>query len=90
MRIGFIGTGNMASAIIGGTSMHANINITKQLFKVGKISIDTDDHSFPETWDGLIEFAYAGKTYKGYLDSIDICFANPGTITYNIIEKCIE
>lgn len=79
-----------SSAIIGGTSMHANINITKQLFKVGKISIDTDDHSFPETWDGLIEFAYAGKTYKGYLDSIDICFANMGTITYNLIEKCIE
>lgn len=79
-----------SSAVIGGTPMSANINITKQLFKAGKISIDTDDHCFPETWDGLIEFEYAGKTYKGYLDSIDICFANMGTITYNIIEKCIE
>lgn len=89
-RLKFTSSDGNSSAIIGGTSMHANINITKQLFKVGKISIDTDDHSFPETWDGLIEFAYAGKTYKGYLDSIDICFANLGTITYNIIEKCIE
>ena len=89
-RLKFTSSDGNSSAIIGGTSMHANINITKQLFKVGKISIDTDDHCFPETWDGLIEFAYAGKTYKGYLDSIDICFANMGTITYNIIEKCIE
>lgn len=79
-----------SSAIIGGTPMSSNINITKQLFKAGKISIDTDDYHFPENWDGLIEFAYGGKTYKGYLDSIDICFANTGTITYNIIEKCIE
>jgi len=70
--------------------MHANINITKQLFKVGKISIDTDDHKFPTNWEGIIEFEYADKTYKGYLDGIDICFANLGTITYNIIEKCIE
>ena len=89
-RLKFTSSDANSSAIIGGTLMSANINITKQLFKVGKISIDTNDHSFPETWDGLIEFAYAGKTYKGYLDSIDICFANLGTITYNIIEKCIE
>lgn len=89
-RLKFTSSDGNSSAIIGGTSMHANINITKQLFKVGKISIDTDDHSFPETWDGVIEFEYEGKAYKGYLDSIDINFANLGTITYNIIEKCIE
>lgn len=79
-----------SDAVIGGVRMSANRSITKQLFKAGNISIDTDDHAFPENWDGIIEFAYAGKTYKGYLDSIDICFANMGTITYNIIEKCIE
>lgn len=70
--------------------MHANINITKQLFRAGKINIDTDDHIFPDNWEGVIEFAYAGKTYKGFLEGIDICFANLGTITYNLIEKCIE
>lgn len=86
----FTSSDGNSSATIGGTSMHANINITKQLFKAGKITIETDDHTFPDKWEGIIEFAYAGKTYKGYLDSIDICFANLGTITYNIIEKCIE
>ena len=89
-RLKFTSSDANSSAVIGGTSMHANINITKQLFKVGKISIDTDDHIFPENWEGVIEFVYAGKTYKGYLDSIDINFANLGAITYNIIEKCIE
>ncbi len=79
-----------SSAQIGGVGMSDNIDITKQLFKAGKISIDTDDHKFPTNWEGIIEFKYAGKTYKGYLDGIDICFANLGTITYNIIEKCIE
>lgn len=86
----FTSSDGNSNAVIGGTSMHANINITKQLFKGGKISIDTDDQNFPADWEGVIEFEYAGKTYKGFLDSIDICFANMGTITYNLIEKCIE
>ena len=89
-RLKFTSSDGNSSAVIGGVAMSANINITKQLFKAGKISIDTDDHRFPADWDGIIEFEYAGKTYKGYLDGIDICFANLGTITYNIIEKCIE
>ena len=86
----FTSSDGNSSATIGGTSMHANINITKQLFRAGKINIDTDDHIFPDNWEGVIEFAYAGKTYKGFLEGIDICFANLGTITYNLIEKCIE
>ena len=86
----FTSSDGNSNATIGGTSMRSNINITKQLFKAGKIAIDTDDHYFPTDWEGLIEFVYAGKTYSGYLDSIDICFANLGTITYNLIEKCIE
>jgi hypothetical protein len=86
----FTSSDGNSSAVIGGTSMSADIPITKQLFRAGKISVDTDDHNFPEKWEGLIEFEYAGKTYKGYLDSIDISFANTGTITYNLIEKCIE
>lgn len=89
-KLKFTSSDANSGAVINGVSMSANQNITKQLFKAGNISIDTDDHAFPENWDGIIEFAYAGKTYKGYLDSIDICFANMGTITYNIIEKCIE
>ena len=88
--IKFTSSDGNSGAYIDGVRMSANLNITKQLFKVGKISIDTDDHRFPGNWEGVIEFAYAGKTYKGYLDSIDICFANMGTITYNLIEKCIE
>lgn len=79
-----------SGAVIDGEAMSANIVIAQQLFKVGKISIDTDDHFFPESWEGLIEFEYAGKTYTGYLEGIDICFANLGAITYNLIEKCIE
>ena len=86
----FTSSDGNASAMVGGKYMRSNINITKQLFKAGKIAIDTDDHYFPTDWEGLIEFVYAGKTYSGYLDSIDICFANLGTITYNLIEKCIE
>ena len=89
-KLKFTSSDANSSAVIGDTPMSANINITKQLFKVGKISIDTDDHHIPENWDGIIEFTYAGKTYKGYLDSIDINFAKMGTITYNLIEKCIE
>ena len=89
-KLKFTSSDANSDAVIGGVRMSANRSITKQLFKAGNISIDTDDHAFPENWDGIIEFAYAGKTYKGYLDSIDICFANMGTITYNIIEKCIE
>ena len=86
----FTSSDGNSDAVIGGVAMSSNLSITKHLFKAGRISIDTDDHHFPEQWDGIIQFAYAGKTYNGYLDSIDICFANPGTITYNIIEKCIE
>ena len=89
-QLKFTSSDGNSSAVIGSTPMSADISITKQLFKAGKISIDTDDHIFPENWDGMIEFEYGEKTYKGYLDSIDICFANLGTITYNIIEKCIE
>ena len=89
-RLKFTSSDGNSSAIIGGRPLTENINISQQLFKVGKITIDTDDHTFPENWDGIIEFEYAGKTYQGYLDSIDINFANLGTITYNIIEKCIE
>ena len=86
----FTSSDGNSNALIGGQSMHANINITKQLFKAGKINIDTDDHKFPTDWEGVIEFVYAGKTYQGFLEGIDICFANLGTITYNLIEKCIE
>lgn len=89
-RLKFTSSDGNSSAIIGGVYMNSRINITKQLFKAGKISIDTDDHRFPESWDGIIEFDYAGKKYKGYLDSVEINFADLGTITYNIIEKCIE
>lgn len=89
-RLKFTSSDGNSSAIIGGVNMSSRVNITKQLFKVGKISIDTDDHRFPESWDGIIEFEYAGKTYQGYLDSIEINLAILGAITYNIIEKCIE
>jgi hypothetical protein len=89
-QLKFTSSDGNSGAVIGGSPMSDNITITKQLFKAGKISIDTDDHYFPETWDGLIEFEYADKTYRGYLDSIDIDFANLGTITYNLIEQCIE
>lgn len=89
-KLKFTSSEGNSSAIIGGNPMSADIEIADQLFKVGRISIDTDDHNFPESWDGLIEFEYAGKTYSGYLDSIDIDFAKLGTITYNLIEQCIE
>lgn len=89
-RLKFTSTDGNSAAIMDGVHMSSNVNITKQLFKVGKISIDTDDHHFPESWDGIIEFEYADKTYQGYLDSIEINFASLGTVTYNIIEKCIE
>ena len=86
----FTSSDGNSDAIIGSNRMSANISIRKRMFKAGNISIDTDDHRFPDNWDGVIEFEHAGKTYRGYLDSIDINFANLGTITYNIIEKCIE
>jgi hypothetical protein len=89
-RLKFTSSDANSAAIIGGVNMSSSFNITKQLFKVGKISIDTDDHHFPESWDGIIEFEYADKTYQGYLDSIEINLASLGTIKYNIIEKCIE
>jgi hypothetical protein len=86
----FTSSDGNSNATIGGISMHANINVTKQLFKAGKITIETDDHHFPESWEGIIEFAHAGKTYKGFLEGIDICLSNLGTITYNLIEQCID
>ncbi len=79
-----------SAAVIKGVAMNSDVPISGQLFRAGKISIDTDDHNFPENWEGVIEFDFAGKTYKGYLESIDINFANLGKITYNLIEKCIE
>ena len=89
-KLKFTSSDANSSARIDGHPLTESINISQQLFKVGKISIDTDDHHFPESWDGIIEFEYADKTYQGYLDSIEINFASLGTITYNIIEKCIE
>ena len=89
-KLKFTSSDANSSARIDGHPLTESINISQQLFKVGKISIDTDDHHFPESWDGIIEFEYADKTYQGYLDSIEINFASLGTITYNILEKCIE
>lgn len=86
----FTSSDGNSSAIIGGIPMKSNINIGSQMFKAGTISIDTGDVALPETWNGLIVFEYNGKTYRGYLESVDINFANTGTLTYNLIEKCIE
>lgn len=86
----FTSSDGNSSATIGGVPMKQTHNIKNQLFKAGKITIDTDDHDFPENWEGVVEFQYEDHTYQGYLDSIDINFANLGTITYNLIEKCIE
>ena len=79
-----------SEAVIGEHPMSENIAITSQTFKVGKIAIDTGDLTLPSSWDGIITFEYHGKTYKGYLESVDINFAQMGTLTYNLIEKCIE
>lgn len=89
-RLTFTSSDGNSSAVIGGVLMSTNINIGKQLFKVGKIAIDTGDIVLPENWNGIIEFEYNEKTYQGYLESIDINFAYAGTLTYNLIEKCIE
>lgn len=89
-KLTFTSSDGNSSAVIGGLPMSTNINIAKQLFKSGKISIDTGDIVLPENWNGIIEFEYNGRTYRGYLDSIDINFAYAGTLTYNLIEKCIE
>lgn len=89
-KLKFTSASGNSSAVIGSRSMSASINITNQLFKVGVITVDTKDHNLPEDWNGVIEFEYNGRTYQGYLDSVDINFANLGTLKYNIIEKCIE
>lgn len=89
-KLTFTSSDGNSSAVIGGLPMSTNINIAKQLFKSGKISIDTGDIVLPDNWNGIIEFEYNGRTYRGYLDSIDINFAYAGTLTYNLIEKCIE
>lgn len=89
-KLTFTSSDGNSSAVIGGVLMSTNINIGKQLFKVGKIAIDTGDIVLPENWNGIIEFEYNEKTYQGYLESIDINFAYAGTLTYNLIEKCIE
>lgn len=89
-KLSFASSDANSSAVIGGTAMSADISITGQMFKAGKISIDTDDMVLPESWDGVVKFELNKKTYQGYLESIDINFAKSGTITYNLIEKCIE
>lgn len=88
--LNFTSTDGNPDAVIASKGMTTNIDVNGQIFKVGKISIDTGDTELPETWNGLIEFEYNGKTYRGYLESVDINFANTGTLTYNLIEKCIE
>lgn len=89
-RLKFTSSDGNSSAIIGSKPMSENVGIEKQLFRCGKLSISTGDVALPEDWNGLIEFEYNGKTYRGYLDSVDINFAYTGTLTYNLIEKCIE
>lgn len=89
-QLNFTSSDGNSNAIIGTKPMNANLEIGKQLFRAGKLTISTGDVALPEDWNGLIEFEYNGKTYRGYLESVDINFAYTGTLTYNLIEKCIE
>ena len=56
------------------------------LFKAGTIRVKTNYMKLPENWNGYVEFAWDGQTYKGYVKSVDMSFFHEEVLEYELIE----
>lgn len=63
-----------------------NIDIDARMAKAFRVEIETSDIEEPENFNGLIQFEWQGKTYKGYILDADFMFAEEA-VKYTLLVK---
>lgn len=76
----------MSTISIGENHINENYKLGNPLFKQGDLKVKTNDNTLPDYWNGYVEFEWSGRTYKGYVKSIDICPSKEEGLEYELIE----
>lgn len=63
-----------------------NIDIDARMAKAFRVEIETSDIEEPENFNGLIQFEWQGKTYRGYILDADFMFAEEA-VKYTLLVK---
>ncbi len=86
----FASTEGSADISIDGIPVNGDIAMTSPLFTMGRISFSSDDVSFPEDVNSIIEVYSHGVIYKGFISSVELKYAKSEAAKYKLIVKQIE
>ena len=72
--------------VIDSRQIYRNFSLENPLFREGDIRVSTNDMSLPADWNGYVEFEWNGRTYRGFVSSLDIGVGRDETLEYELIE----
>lgn len=76
----------MDSITVNSKKIDKNVSLSDPLFLEGDITVKTNDFIIPDDWKGYVEFQWEGKSYRGYLSSLEINVCNNEVFEYKLIE----
>lgn len=85
-RLTYASSEILKSITIDGNAITDTQILSAPLFLPGTIRVKTNYMKLPENWNGYVEFAWDGQTYKGYVKSVDMSFFHEEVLEYELIE----
>lgn len=79
-----------SDAVIDGVRGDSDLSISKQLFVVAQLDVETADISLPTDLTGYVEVVNRGKTYQGYVRDVGLNVGREERVKYSLIVKNIE